>query len=230
MKCPKVLIFTATYKDKDYCLKRFLDNVSHINYPNFRHIFIDNSKGLNYVNKLRRKGLNAYHVERGNNSREAIARSQNYARRVMLRDGYDYILSLESDIMCPPNIIQDLLKRGKDVISGLYLIGDDIKVPCITLAKWNSELGAFGTRLLLPEEFKEYHNQGVKRVQAAGMGCCLINKRILQDTAFTYDTRLKGHSDIFFFNSMFKKKEPVYIDTNIYCEHENSKWENVKDR
>jgi len=231
MKLPKILIFTVTYAGKDYCLKEFLANVSNINYPDVRHIFIDNSPNLNYVHKLRRLGLTAYHTERGNNSREAIARSQNFARRIMLRDGYDYMFSLESDIMCPPTIIQDLLKRGRDVISGLYQIGDkDLRVPCITLAKWNADLGAFGTRLLQPEEFKDYYCQGEKRVQSAGMGCCLIHKRILEHTAFTYDTRLKGHSDIYFFNSMFKKKIPVYVDTDIRCDHKNSKWCDVRDR
>ena len=231
MKCPKVLIVTPTYEAKNYCLKEFLANVSNINYPNFRHIFVDNSTNLNYANKLRRMGLNAYHVDRGNNSREAIARAQNYARRVMLRDGYDYLFSLESDIMCPPTIIQDLIKRCKEVISGVYLIGnDEVKIPCITLAEWKSDVGAFGTRLLYAEEIKEYCNNGVKQVQSAGMGCCLINRRVLQETAFTYDTRLKGHSDIFFFNSMFNKKIPVYVDTDIYCEHKNSDWLDVKDR
>jgi len=233
MKLPKVLIFTITYEGKDYALEEFMEHCSKINYPNYRHIFIDNSNNPHYVDRLREKGLEAYHTERGNNSREALARSQNVARRIALNEGYDYILSIESDIMCPPDVVERLLKHAKPVVTGFYYIGDREKgqrVPCITILKWNEELGAYGTRLLFIDEWEDYTNKGLKKVAAGGMGVCLIKRNVFEKFAFTYDTRLKGHSDIYFFNECFRQKIPVYVDTDLYCEHKNSKWTDVKDR
>lgn len=233
MKLPKVLIFTAVYEGKEYCLADFMNEAAKINYPNKRHIFIDNSKTDTFYKKLKEWGLDIHRIERGANSREAIARSQNYARKIAIDEGYDYLFSLESDIMCPKDIVQDLMRHGKDVTTGFYYIGNrekGVRVPCITLSKFNKTIGAYGTRLLAREEFEAYTNQGLKQVQAGGMGCCLVHKRAFKRVAFTYDPRFTGHSDIYFFNDMFKRKIPVFVDTNIYCEHENSLWEKVKDR
>ena len=233
MKYPKVLIFTPIYDAKDYALPEFLKHSKKVSYPNCNHIFIDNSKGVKYHKKLIDMGLDAYHIKRGNNSREALARAQNFARKKALEEDYDYIFSLESDIMIPPNIIQLLMRYGKDVISGLYMIGDKKKnflVPCITLPEWNTDLNSWGTRLLKPEEFKDYLHKGIKQVQAAGMGCCLIHKNAYKNTTFTYDPRFTAHSDVYFFNRMFERHIPVFVDTDILCRHDNSLWEDVKDR
>ncbi len=233
MAVPKVLVFTATYEGKDYCLDKFLANASKINYPNMRHIFIDNSPKDKYWRKLLSRGLDAHWVHRGNNSREAIARAQNFARKIALDEGYDYILSLESDIMVCPDIIQRLLMCNSDVVSALYFIGprdEKVRVPCITLPDFKKEYGYFGTRLLKPEEWPEYVHKGPKRVQAAGMGCCLIYKRVFERIPFMYEIGLRGHSDIFFFNDCFRLHIPVYVQTDILLDHDNSSWKDVKDR
>jgi len=232
-RLPKILLFTPIYEGKDYCLEEFLEKTKQINYPNFRHIFIDNSKTEDYYNKLKGMGLDVFYVERGNNTREALARAQNFARNIAIKDNYDYLMSLESDIMIPPNIIQLLVRHGKDVVSALYMIGDrdkGMRVPCLTLSTFNKEIQAFGTRLLNPEEYPEYLHKGLKQVQAAGMGCCLIYKRVFNRVAFTYDPRFNGHSDIYFFNRMFELRVPVWVDTDILLDHKNSDWTKVKDR
>ena len=232
MDLPKVLVFTPIYEAKDYCLDMFIEHCKKINYPNYTHIFIDNSKGTSYVKKLRSKGLKAYHIDRGGNSREALARSQIFARRKALDEGYDYIFSLESDIMIPDGtIIQRLISTGKEVISGLYFIGtDQIRVPCITLPEFSEDLQAWGTRLLTREEIPDYFNNGIVQVQAAGMGCCLIARRVIEKINFFYDPRFMGHSDIYFFNNCFENQIYVFVDTSYMCEHDNSNWQDVKDR
>lgn len=232
-RLPKVLVFTVTYEGKDYALEQFLEHANKLTYPNMRHIFIDNSKKDKYFRKLLSLGLDAYRVDRGNNSREAIARAQNLARQIAIDEGYDYLFSLESDIMAPPDIIQDLMKSGTDVITGLYFIGDKtkgVRVPCITLPKYIEEGAYFGTRLLTQEELPNYVRNGVQRVQAGGMGCCLIYRSVFEKIRFIYEIGLKGHSDIYFFNDCFGKNVPVFVDTDIVCDHENVPWTLVEDR
>lgn len=237
MKLPKILIFTPIYDAKDYCLTAFLNKVKEIKYPNKDHIFIDNSKDISYYRKLKIRlepmGISVYHIQRGNNSREALARAQNFARNKMLEGNYDYLFSLESDIMIEPNTIEKLLIQGKDVISGLYMIGDrskGIQIPCITLPEYNDKIKAFGTRLLKKEELTTYIGNGIQRVAAAGMGVCLMHNSVIKRFKFKYDPRFDGHSDIYFFNDCFNNRIPVYVHTDIMLEHENSDWGKVEDR
>lgn len=234
---PRVLVFTITYEGKEYCRERFMSFINNISYPksHFRHIIIDNSPTEDYYNKLVSiyGSDNVFRTLRGNNSREALARSQNLARKIALEDNYDYLMSIESDIMVPPNIIQRLLQRGVKVVSSLYFIGDRSKnqrVPCIAIQEFHEDIGAWGSRLLLPDEYPDYFNQGLKMVHTAGMGCCLINRDVFEKFIFYYDPRCPGHSDIYFFMECFIKKIPVYVDTDVLCDHENSKWSDVKDR
>ena len=234
MGLPEVLIFTITYAGKDYVLDKFLENVKGFTYPNTRHIFIDNSNdGGAYHKKLLSMGLEAYHTERGNNSREALARSQNFARKIALDEGYEFILSLESDVLPPKDVIQGLMKHGLPIVSARYDIGDKakgIRLPCITVLKYNEDIRAYGTRTLYAEELPDYINKGLKQVSSSGVGCTLMTRDILAHKPFYYIPELKGHSDIFFYNELFRAKIPIYVDTDIYCEHDNVPWSTVKDR
>lgn len=237
MRLPRVLVFTITYEGKEYAREKFMSFIKGINYPKeyYRHIIIDNSPSMDYYDHLVTLygQENVYHTERGNNSRESLARSQMIARKIALEDNYDYLFSIESDIFVPPNIIQRLISRGVPVISSLYFIGDRAKgqrVPCVTLPEFFEDIGAWGSRLLTPEEYGDYLNQGIKPVHAAGMGCCLIKREIFERFKFFYVPSSIGHSDIFFFQDCFINKIPVFVDTDILCHHENSKWEDVKDR
>jgi cellulose synthase/poly-beta-1,6-N-acetylglucosamine synthase-like glycosyltransferase len=235
MKLPKILIFTPIYEEKDYCLDMFLRKARQIKYPNKRHIFIDNSKDLKYYTKLKRKlqpmGIEVFHVDRGNNSRESLARAQNMARKKFLEGKYDYLFSLESDIMIEPDTIEKLLVKGKDVISAVYMIGTNgVRIPCITLPEYNDTIKAMGTRLLKREEINRYVNNGVQRVAAAGMGACLMHHSVIERFAFKYDPRFDGHSDIYFFNDCFNNRIPVFVNSDIVLEHDNSDWADVRDR
>jgi cellulose synthase/poly-beta-1,6-N-acetylglucosamine synthase-like glycosyltransferase len=237
VKLPKVLIFTPTYSGKDYCLDEFLENCKKFTYSNKEHIIVDNTEDDGqYFEKLKAKaepqGIKVFRVSRGNNSREALARAQNFGRKYFLEGDYDYFLSLESDIFPGYNIIDALVLHGLDIVTGLYLIGNVEQMtarPCITVLRENKQTGTMGTRLLEPEEFSEYINQGVKEVQAGGMGCCLIYRDVLENIAFTYVPGLKKHSDVYFFNDARKLGYLVCVDTTLACKHLNSDWTQVKD-
>jgi len=238
MRLPKVLVFTVIYDKKDYCFDEFLENIQTFTYKNRDHIIIDNTNdGGKYYNYLKEKceplGIKVYHVERGNTSREALARSQNFARKIFLEGDWDYLMSLESDIFPKPNIIDALIWHNMDIITGLYMLGfmeDGTRTPCITLNWKNEKTGTWGTKLIQPEQFSEYINQGVKEVACGGFGCCLMYRDVLKDVKFTYIPGHKAHSDVFFFNDARKKGYVVAVDTNLYCEHKNSDWSKVEDR
>ena len=90
MELPKVLVFTVTYEGKDYVWEEFQAAAKKLSYPNYRHIIIDNTKDNGeYAERLRSYGFEVFKVERGNNSREAISRAQETARRIAVKENYD---------------------------------------------------------------------------------------------------------------------------------------------
>lgn len=229
----KVLVFTTTYEGKDYVFEEFLEHVKKINYPNFRHIWLDNSVGDDYYNKLKSKGLEVYKIKRGGSSREAITRGQLFARKIAIDEGYDFLMSIESDLLVPPTIIQDLMKHWQPVVTALYHIGSpdgSIRVPCISLPEYSKEHHGWGSRLLNVNEFNDYHMKGLKQVHTGGMGVCLMQRHIFTEVPFYFDVRFAGHSDIYFFAKCFEKKIPVFVDTDVIVPHKNSNWLDVKDR
>lgn len=229
---PKVLVFTPVYEKKDYCFDKFMSNAKKLTYPNFDHIIIDNSKTKDYYTSLKRRGYkNVYHIERGNNTREALARAENFARKKAIEGGYDYLFSLESDILCPPEIIETLMSHRKKVVTGLYMIGvNGVSIPCITVPEFSDKLQALGTRLLKREEIPKYQNAGLAQVHTGGLGCALIHRDIFTKYVFRYDPRYQSHSDVYFFSDLWNDQVPIYVDTDMYCDHDNSDWALVEDK
>lgn len=235
MRAPKVLVFTPTYSGKEYCRKAFLESVSKISYPNWDFLLVDNSASPNYARKLRRQGVSVTRVPRGANSREALAAAQNYARNKVLGEGYDYLLSLESDIFPPPDIIWRLLKHSKQVVGALYFIGgmgDTPRVPCVFITDYKEDKGMWGTRLINAREHSLMERDGgIHQVHGMGVGCTLISKGVLSKYAFWTDNRFTNkHSDVYFYMKLWNNKVPVYVDYDTVCHHENSDWGLVKDR
>lgn len=223
MNYPKVLIFSPTYEGKEYCRKRFVENINKINYPNKEFIMIDNSEGDDYYNLLKSEGVPIHRVPRGNNSREALSAAQNYARKYAIDNGFDYALSVESDLFPPENIIQTLMRHWKPVVGGLYYLGgyyDEINnkqfpiVPCVFITKND---GSGGTRFITTEEHEQLKGLGgIHQVHGMGVGCTLFDIEIFKKYPFWCDSRFENkHSDVYYYMNLWNDKVPVYVVTLI---------------
>lgn len=124
MSHPKILVFSPTYEGKDYIFKRFYERISSLDYPNYDFMIIDNTEDDAYFNGLVEQGYkNIYRVSRGGNSRQALCNAQNLARKRAIAEGYDYLLSVESDLIPPKDVINKLLKHFVPVVGVVYLLG-----------------------------------------------------------------------------------------------------------
>ena len=91
IELPKVLVFTVTYSGKDYIWNEFQKAAKLIDYPNYKHIIVDNTNDEGqYASHLRSYGFEVIKIQRGNNTREAITRAQETARKIAVDEGYDY--------------------------------------------------------------------------------------------------------------------------------------------
>ena len=227
---PKILVFSPTYEGKEYIFDAFYKGIKSIDYPNWEFLMIDNTEGMSYTHKLRQRGINTVHVPRCGNSRQALCNAQNYARKYAIENDFDYILSIESDIICTPDVIQRLLKHDKKVVGGLYYIGHEVKIPCIFFVE-KMPTGAFKTSLIKLQDVPHFINTGLQQVHGMGVGCTLVRRDIFTKYMFWFDERFDNkHSDVYFYMELQNDGVPVFCDTDLILTHHPSDWNLVQDR
>ena len=216
----KILIATPIYDKKDYCLKKHLESVKNIDYDNCHHIMVDNTDdGGVYTERLKKLGVEAYHVPRDGNSRNAIANSMNFVRDYFLKRDYDYLLVLESDLFPDKDVINRLIKTSSPVMGSFYLLGfeeDDVKLTelqkqlqlgIILEYEFKEKVrklhprsacifvldqkssGFMGSRPITIKETQYIYQTGIKQVHGTGLGCTLIRRDIIQRFPFWTDNR-----------------------------------------
>jgi hypothetical protein len=118
----KILIGTPIHEIKDYCMERWIENVSKLHYP-ADLLLIDNSPGLGYIEKIksylkkyRIKNFKIKHFEINEQNLDASqARSQKVEiaqemiRREALKSKYDAWFSWECDQIIPPDTLDRLV-------------------------------------------------------------------------------------------------------------------------
>jgi hypothetical protein len=238
MKLPKVLVATTTYEGKHYAFHKWWKSIMGLRYPNFQIMIVDNTKDNgNYCNKLRRltQGkARVVHAPRLSNTRDTLSYCQNVIRQHVLDNDYDYWMSIESDLEVPGDTIETLMRWYKPVVGGLYEIGFENKTGrryCVFL-KHDKGNKITGTRLISEKEHQELKQvKGLIKIHGCGIGCTLIRRDILSRFKFWTDERFDNkHSDVYFYMDLENNGIPVYVDTNVVCEHHNSDWGKVEDR
>jgi GT2 family glycosyltransferase len=218
MKQPKILVGCPTSYHKEYCLKEYSLAVKSLTYKNKHILLVDNSKDNIYYNKIKEHGLNVIKGPYFESARDRIVASRNILRQYCLDNSFDYFLSLEQDVIPPPNIIEQLLKHSKRVITAIYFARNTMptgEAKLIPLAYSLLDEKTLSMRPLNKQELWE--NQGLFRVISCGLGCILIHSSILKEVEFRYD--LNTFDDRWFCIDLYTRKIPLYADTSIKCKH-----------
>ena len=237
MSKPRILVGIVTYDGKDYIFDRCLEAVKQFNYP--KHLYdvlvVDNSKGNNYARKLRRRhpGLKVVTVGRHEDYKVSITRAQNYCRKNLLEGDYTHLLFVESDLLPDPQALKRLIDYGVPVVGSTYFIGTGkIKLPCIFLNDYSGSIA--GTRVLgskphptKPDkkivdenEIHDFLGTGLRQVHGCGFGVTLIQRDIVEEFPFWFDSRMeRKFSDSFFFLDLHRADIPVYVDTDYIIPH-----------
>lgn len=215
---PKILIGCPTSDYKAYCLKDYLNGVKNLTYKNFDFLMVDNSKSSAYSKKIKSLGFNVIKDDYKENARERIVSSRNILREKTI-ESYDYLLSLEQDVIPPKNIIEKLMEHNKKITTGVYFTykmvdSERTLVPIL----WVSD---GGIRNLTEEEVM---GDKVIEVEGAGLGCMLISSEVLKKIKFRYEKESNAFDDMWFCEDTKEKGYKIYADTSVKCKHLIERW------
>jgi len=236
---PKILLATPTARAKDYCLKDWLKKIKSLSYLNYDILIVDNSPEQNYYkhiqkllgkSKKRKHEVIRYTPPNSNKSlQEIMCDCNNLIRDYVLKNDYEYLFSLESDVFPSNNIIQRLLAARADVATAYYFIGTNHDSFLLT-----RDLEPFGRNVFdfdksIEQAFIDFDGINKKAYQT-GLGCILISRKVLKSIPFRVDkTNPSTHADTFFHEDLRNANVNV-VGIDVICEHRNNAvfWEKIK--
>ena len=244
----KILIACPTSSHKDYCLEEWAKKIMTIahNYdPSGKHIgilIIDNSKDKEHWSKIYTMffhekckhdnfecflGVRSHYVE-GMPLRNLMAACNNIISSFVIKNNVDYLMSIESDIFPPDNIIQHLLdkKPSKNkVVAAPYFLFTASYSKNIYF-----DIEDFGNERLCipvdPDRIYDLIDGDLHSAQQLGLGCAIIHKNILKSIPFRIDEsdKINTHADSFFYEDCRNNGISLLFDTSCTCVHKNGSW------
>lgn len=150
---------------------------------------------------------------------------------------YDYILWIDSDIVFSPNQLDQLLKHDKDIVSGLYMMKDQLNFAAVK--KWDTEFfkqnGTF--QFLTPQSVSEellteqYRKEGLINVVYTGMGFMLVKKGVFESLEYPWfnpmeqkigDLKDITSEDVAFCLRAKEKGYNIFVDPGVRVGHEKN--------
>ena len=247
MEKPKVLVAAPTYKGMKYCHDEFFSRIKSLTYPNYDILIVDNTEDESYFTELK-KDENLVVIKDDTKETKKMARlisSRNKIAEYALKNDYEYVLMLDSDVIPPENIIEELLNCNKDLASGIYFN--------YFMVDGKLQIQPVAWKQLTEEEFKDIKkkidfpsfvksNLDVKRhltreevasnklleVLIPSGGCLLIKRKVFEKIRYGLANteemnNIKTTDDIYFALQARKKGFESYCYTKVKCKHLISK-------
>ena len=222
---PKILVGCPTADHYRYCTDNWINAVKSLSYKDFDILLVDNSATIDYFNEFSKK-VPMLKTSRIENLKELIARDRNLLREKVLNENYDYLLSLEIDVIPPADLIERLLSHKKEIISGVYY-----KPYNLTVKQYGKLVKS--TKTILPLLWRSVDKETVRQltssevedpklieVAISGLGCLLIHRSALEKIKFRVNLKESpACDDVWFCHDVKKLGYKIYADTSIKCKH-----------
>jgi hypothetical protein len=197
MPSPNILHFTATHPDADV-------------WPQVQQRIDALDGGHNLSHLYDNAGINSWHVY--NNIRDTY----NLAREKFLAGPWDYLLSIEYDVLVPPDALERLLALDADVAYGLYCWRHNKRwSPYLELSEWG------GTSVSLRHDTAREHWGKTLDVAGVGLGITLIKRHVLESLSFRLLPGYEGNfaNDWVFAMDCQRNRFVQRADMNVVCGH-----------
>jgi len=213
----KVLIGIPTYKDEAYALATLVAAL-RAQTVQCDILIADNTPDTSYEKTLEEAFSNMpVKIIRvlGENKSDRILKSRLAIRDFFLQGDYTHIFMLDSDVILPKDAVEQLLTQNKPLVTGIYLNtfvenNKPLVAPCI-LIDIDGEHARQGAAV-------EVLSNKILAIGAAGLGCTLATRNVMQKISFRLNTRNTGE-DILFYRDAIKKGFSALAVCTVQCLH-----------
>jgi GT2 family glycosyltransferase len=226
---PRVLVVVVTYNGKDYCKQEFMNRLDKLTYPKYDYLIVDNTAfpilkctyhAENIYDGTLLEEISEHKLEnKENNSRIRITESYNYARDLFLKEGYDFMFTLEADIIPHKNIIEMLMDYHESIIGAPYFIGfDKDRKLCVFTGNKFKRKSKDG-KYIEVYEFLDSNDLGkgiFYTPKGCGLGCLLIDREVIEKVKFRHED---VHCDTYFHQDAIALGYKVAVDTTLVVKH-----------
>ncbi len=224
LKYPKVLVAAPTWEGHKYILPKYLLRVKNLSYPNYSVLLVNTGKFKSFTRWLVRKGIKVIKIPYKENIFERITDGRNaIIHYVLQHPDIEYVLSLDTDVIPPRDIIKKLLKHKKKLVGGLVHAGFEKKLPCILKDGYLMKHGRKGLSFYSWDEIKKMKKKkNLHHVYATSVACLLIHRKVFESgVRFRYTPYFNVGEDIWFFNECNEKGFKFYVDVSKRIKHLN---------
>lgn len=237
----KTITIAAPVRNRDWILQYYLDSLFRIDYPKelieLRFV-INDSNDLTYdilskfksnMNDLYKKiHIDIYNRDvpiderelsvRNNFIYEHLSKLKNF---IISRTKTDYLFFLDTDILVPPDIINNLLKHNKDIVSGLIWNGylANPKKPYLYPNIMRLEDGVYrhisNRAVRVADTIKSSPSCSLMKVDLTG-AVVLISREVYK--LIKYGFHPQGE-DAYFCGMAQEKGFELFCDVGLFCHH-----------
>ena len=225
-----ILIAAPIHESKEYIIDEYLENLKDIIYRtrlsfDTSCLMVDNSDTFDMMFRLEDKYDHIMFISdeiKAKTSQERQCHSLEVIRRFAVRNNFDYLMLIESDILPNKDIINHLIEHDKDICSAVYWIGEKKKVLMITKKEVIANNKTFPALFVLPD----FINGELKRVpNGCGLGCLLIKRKVLEKIKFRWG---RNHADTYFHEDIRSYGFKAFVDTSQIVRHYPGRNKEVK--
>jgi glycosyltransferase involved in cell wall biosynthesis len=135
---------------------------------------------------------------------------------------FDYLFSVDSDIILPPDTLTKFLQHNVDVVSGVY-IQRKPNTQILEIYRKNNQGGVSNVPMqaILPA--------GLHEIDACGFGCVLVKREVMTSIGypqFVYKSALDHKDtiseDVYFCKRAQEVGAKIYVDSSVVCDHKGS--------
>ena len=150
--------------------------------------------------------------------------SHQYCADLAINGCYSHLLHLESDVIAPPDVIDQLIQHNLPVVGALYYRDSGKSRRLMAQRHIMRSPQNIVTENFLPEDDVSFIDGTLKKVASIGLGCVLINVEVLKKIRFRYVEGQEAHPDTYFSEDCFRNGIKIIADTSLICKHNNENW------
>ena len=220
---PKILVGSPVYSNKKHITPYWIETVKNLVYENYDIVVVDNSKqNTRFERIFEKEGIKVIKSEYYTNPFERLTEARKKLNHYVIEKGYDFLMSIEQDIIVPLDILNILLSHKKKIIGGPYIVSSHTNDQrrcidyVISVSKLDKVLDVVDS-IDVNEWYlaSEIENKELIQVKSCSLGCTLIDTEIIKSIEVRYNPEINRADDSYFFHDCYKKGIDVFLDTSL---------------